>query len=46
VSHRLIVRRGKLVGCIVNTAFTGGGEHAASGTVSPAVERLTREPKP
>jgi type IV secretion system protein VirB9 len=46
VSHRLIVRRGKLVGCIVNAAFTGGGEQAVSGTVSPAVERRTREPKP
>jgi len=46
VSHHLIVRRGKLVGCIVNAAFAGGGEHAASGTVSPAVERLTKEPKP
>ena len=46
VSHRLIVRRGKLVGCIVNTAFAGGGEHAATGTVTPAVERLTRDPKP
>lgn len=46
VSRRLIVRRGKLVGCIVNAAFDGGGEHAASGTVSRAVERLTREPQP
>jgi type IV secretion system protein VirB9 len=46
VSQRLIARRGKLVGCIVNAAFTGGGEHTTSGTVSPAVERLTREAKP
>jgi type IV secretion system protein VirB9 len=46
VSRRLIVRRGKLAGCIVNQAFTGGGEHAASGTVTPAVERVTREERP
>ncbi|HUO19140.1 MAG TPA: TrbG/VirB9 family P-type conjugative transfer protein [Steroidobacteraceae bacterium] len=43
VSRRLIVRRGKLTGCIVNAAFGGGGEHTTSGTVTPAVERLTRE---
>ncbi|MDE2137976.1 MAG: TrbG/VirB9 family P-type conjugative transfer protein [Gammaproteobacteria bacterium] len=46
VSRRLIVRRGKLAGCIVNEAFGGGGEHTSSGTVTPAVERLTREPQP
>jgi type IV secretion system protein VirB9 len=46
VSHRLVVRRGKLVGCIINGAFAGGGESVSSGTVSPAVERLTREPQP
>ncbi len=47
VSRRLIVRRGKLAGCIVNKAFTaGGGEHAASGTITPAVERATRDPYP
>lgn len=46
VSRRLIVRRGNLTGCIVNAAFGGAGEHAASGTVTPAVERVTRSPYP
>lgn len=46
VSRRLILRRGKLAGCIVNAAFGGAGGHAASGTVTPAVERLTRSPHP
>lgn len=46
VSRRLIVRRGNLTGCIVNTAFGGAGGHATSGTVTPAVERVTRSPHP
>jgi type IV secretion system protein VirB9 len=46
VSRRLIVRRGKLTGCIVNAAFGGAGGHAPSGTVTPAVERVTRSPHP
>jgi type IV secretion system protein VirB9 len=46
VSHRLIVRRGKLTGCIVNAAFGGAGGHVSSGTVTPAVERVTRSPRP
>ena len=46
VSRRLIVRRGQLTGCIVNAAFGGAGGHVSSGTVTPAVERLTRSPHP
>ena len=42
LAERLIVRRGGLSGCIVNRAFSGGGERAASGTITPAVERATR----
>ncbi|MFZ0009806.1 MAG: TrbG/VirB9 family P-type conjugative transfer protein [Steroidobacteraceae bacterium] len=42
VGRRFIVRRGKLVGCIVNQAFAGRGDRLASGTVSPAVQRITR----
>jgi type IV secretion system protein VirB9 len=42
VARRLIVRRGKLVGCIVDRAFTGGGERLASGTIAPGVERAVR----
>jgi type IV secretion system protein VirB9 len=46
VSRRFIVRRGRLEGCIVNEAFTGGGERLESGTVAPAVERVTKEVRP
>lgn len=42
VARRLIVRRGKLAGCIVDRAFTGGGERLSSGTIAPNVERVTR----
>jgi len=42
VARRLIVRRGKLAGCIVDRGFTGGGERLASGTIAPNVERVTR----
>jgi type IV secretion system protein VirB9 len=46
VSRRLIVRRGALTGCIVNAAFGGAGGHVSTGTVTPAVERVTRSPHP
>lgn len=42
VARRLIVRRGRLAGCIVDRAFTGGGERLSSGTIAPNVERVTR----
>jgi type IV secretion system protein VirB9 len=42
VVRRLILRRGKLAGCIVNKAFIGGGESLSLGTVSPQVERSRR----
>ena len=40
VVRQLIVRRGRLVGRIVNKGFTGTGERLESGTVSPTVERV------
>jgi type IV secretion system protein VirB9 len=46
VSRRLIVRRGKLTGCVVNAAFGRAAEHALSGTVTPGVERVTRGTHP
>lgn len=46
VAERLIVRRGRLAGCIVNRAFVGGGERLETGTVSPKVLRRTRESPP
>ncbi len=42
VARRLVVRRGKLTGCIVDRAFTGGGERLSSGTIAPNVQRVTR----
>lgn len=44
VTRRLILRRGKLTGCIVDRAYTGGGERLASGTLAPNVERVVRRP--
>lgn len=44
VAHRFVLRRGQLTGCIVNRHFTGGGERLRSNTVSPAVERVTKQP--
>ena len=46
VVRRLIVRRGKLAGCIVDRAFTGGGERLASGTIAPEVQRKIRGSRP
>jgi len=42
VVRRLIVRRGKLAGCIVDRAYVGGGERLSSGTIAPNVQRATR----
>ena len=42
VVRRLIVRRGKLSGCIVDRAFVGGGERLSSGTIAHNVRRVTR----
>ena len=39
VAPKLILRRGRLTGCIVNQGFAGAGERLDSGTVSPQVER-------
>lgn len=44
--HRLILRRGRLTGCVVNDAFGKAPEHALSGTVMPVVERVTQETEP
>ena len=40
IVRRLVLRRGKLKGCIVNEAYRGGGARLRSGTVSPNVERV------
>jgi len=46
VGRHFVVRRGRLEGCIVNEGFTGSGERLQSGTVAPAVQRLTKEAPP
>jgi hypothetical protein len=40
------VRRGKLMGCIVNAALRRVPGPVSSGTITPAVERVTRSPHP
>ncbi len=46
VAARLILRRGKLAGCIVNKGFQGGGLRLKSNTVSDDVERATTGVRP
>jgi type IV secretion system protein VirB9 len=46
VVRRLIVRRGKLTGQIVNKSFDGSGERLRSGTVSPDVRRVDEGSRP
>lgn len=42
VARQFVLRRGTLVGCIVNKGFMSGGRELATGTVAPTVERTTR----
>jgi type IV secretion system protein VirB9 len=46
VAKRFVLRRGLLRGCVVNESFDGGGDRLDSGTVSPAVERVTQGGRP
>jgi type IV secretion system protein VirB9 len=46
VVRQLIVRRGKLIGRVVNKGYTGSGERLESGTVSPAVRRVGEGKRP
>ncbi len=46
VAPRFIVRRGKLVGCIVNKGFVGTGDRLESGTVAPGVTRERKDGNP
>jgi type IV secretion system protein VirB9 len=43
IARQLTVRRGRLEGCILNQGYSGSGQRLESGTVAPAVERVTRE---
>jgi type IV secretion system protein VirB9 len=46
LARHLVLRRGKLIGCVTNKGFIGSGERLESGTVSPQVHRQTRELSP
>lgn len=41
VARRFVLRRGKLVGCVVNQSFAGGGARSRSNTTVPGVTRTT-----
>lgn len=41
VARRLVLRRGQLVGCVVNQSFAGGGSRTPSHTSVPGVQRTT-----
>ncbi|SOE06346.1 type IV secretion system protein VirB9 [Variovorax sp. YR752] len=41
VARRFVLRRGKLVGCVVNRSFAGGGARTPSHTNTPGVQRIT-----
>lgn len=46
LAPKLILRRGRLTGCIVNRGYSGSGTRLVSGTVSPHVERESKAPPP
>jgi type IV secretion system protein VirB9 len=45
-ARRIILRRGKLTGCVVNKSYSGASERLESGTVSPEVKRTSPEVRP
>ncbi len=45
VAPRLVLRRGRLVGCVVNRSFAGGSDSLDSGTVAPDVLRQRKAPE-
>ncbi|VTU42906.1 TrbG/VirB9 family P-type conjugative transfer protein [Variovorax sp. RA8] len=46
VARRLVLRRGKLVGCVVNQSFAGGGARTPARTNAPGVRRITTRDEP
>jgi type IV secretion system protein VirB9 len=42
VARRFVLRRGNLVGCVVNKSFEGSGEHVNTNTVVPGIRRETK----
>jgi type IV secretion system protein VirB9 len=45
-ARRLILRRGKLTGCVLNKSYTGAGDRLDSGTISPQVRRSAPAVRP
>lgn len=43
IARRLILRRGKQTGCVVNQVYTGASDRSPSGTTSDGVRREIRE---
>ncbi|KIQ35380.1 conjugal transfer protein TrbG [Variovorax paradoxus] len=41
VARRFVLRRGELVGCVINQSFVGGGARTSTNTSAPGVRRLT-----
>jgi type IV secretion system protein VirB9 len=46
VARRFVLRRGKLVGCVVNQSFAGGGARTKTNTNVPDVQRRTAGENP
>lgn len=46
IARRFILRRGALVGCVVNRGYGGSGERLESGTVSPEIRRIRKGAEP
>lgn len=46
VARRLVLRRGQLVGCVVNQAFDGGSDAPKSHATAPGVRRTTLGAQP
>ena len=46
VARQFVLRRGSLVGCVVNKTFEGGGARMPSNTAVDGVERTTKETYP
>ena len=43
IARRFLLRRGKLLGCVLNKSFIGSGERLSTKTLSPRVERRLRD---
>lgn len=46
VARQFVLRRGKLVGCVVNQSFAGGGARTGSNTNVPGIQRTTAGENP